>query len=348
MSACPDCRPSAHNEGRLWRRTLFVMSAKALLSLARWTQPSYVKLAATRGRAQLLTIPYSHYCELGKWSLSAANIPYDEQPFAPGMHVLPLLSLRLGGHDRHISHSSAVTAVPAADAIPSTSGTKSHRPHHATAVPACCMPDGRVLVDSWAIVSESAAALGLPPPDAKLQTLLDEQIGPLVRQALYDIIFRPVNRAAWDGLVTSEGGAAWSLAWRLGVGQRLTDSMVHLFRSADPDATALGRERLREALAALERDHLGPALLAAACDAGGGGHGGFMGGRRPGLSDVALAAICSPLAMPPLYAEGKYAEWFDLVLANDAEARAEVEHFRATPVGQHCLKVYEHARVDWP
>ena len=33
----------------------------ALLSLARWTQPNYARLASNRGRAQLLTIPYSHF-----------------------------------------------------------------------------------------------------------------------------------------------------------------------------------------------------------------------------------------------------------------------------------------------
>lgn len=310
---------------------------RALLSLARWTQPKFVDIAAARGRAQLLTIPYSHFCELGKWSLNAARVSFDEQPFAPGLHILPLLSLRLSGPTRHVSRSSAVTAVPAVDAASSSARAK---PHHATAVPACCLPDGRVLVDSWAIVGESSTALGLPPPDAKLQTLLDEQIGPLVRQALYEIIFRPVNRAAWDGLVTSEGGAAWALAWRLGVGRRVTDAMVQLFRSADPDATALGRERLHEALAQLEREHLGPSLVANECG------GEFMGGCKPGMSDLAIAAICAPLAMPPLYAEGKYAQWFDLVLAKDADARAEVEQFRATPVGRHCLKVYEAARLE--
>ena len=68
--------------------------------------------------------------------------------------------------------------------------------------------------------------------------------------------------------------------------------------------------------------------------------------RAAGLADIAIAAICSPLAMPPLYAKGKYAEWFEQVLAKDAAARAEVEAFRATPLGKHVLKVYAACRME--
>ena len=66
----------------------------SILRLARLTQPDYKALAKARGRAQLLTIPYSHYCEFGKWALQASGAAFDEQAFGPGGNVLPLLRLR--------------------------------------------------------------------------------------------------------------------------------------------------------------------------------------------------------------------------------------------------------------
>ena len=94
----------------------------ALLALARWTQPNFARMASTRGRAQVLAIPYSHFCELGSWSLDAASIPYDEHAFAPGQNVLPMLSLRVAGPTKFLARTSAVTAVAPIDATrPSSS-----------------------------------------------------------------------------------------------------------------------------------------------------------------------------------------------------------------------------------
>ena len=155
-----------------------------------------------------------------------------------------------------------------------------------------------------------------------------------IRRALYEVIFREVNRTTWNGLVTQDSGAAWSLAWRLGIGARMTKAMVHIFRTDDPRAVAQGRERLYEALASLEERHLGK------LDAG-----GFLCGAQPGLSDVAVAALCAPLALPPLFARGKYAQWFNMLHEKDVEMREEVEGFRRTVAGRHCLKVYEATRM---
>ena len=60
----------------------------ALVSIARWTQVDLKALAASTQRAQLLTIPYSHYCELARWSLEVAGIDYDEHGYSPGAHVV--------------------------------------------------------------------------------------------------------------------------------------------------------------------------------------------------------------------------------------------------------------------
>ena len=122
----------------------------------------------------------SQQCELGCWALDAAKISFDEHAFAPGQNVLPALSLRVAGKERHLSRTSAVTAVAKSDGDDSSSTQKPYKPHHATAVPACVLPDGRVLVDSWSIVQHSAATTGQPPPSVELQACLDQEVGPLV------------------------------------------------------------------------------------------------------------------------------------------------------------------------
>ena len=141
--------------------------------------------------------------------------------------------------------------------------------------------------------------------------------------------------------MTEEASAAWSLAWRMGVGSRLTDAMMKLFRTHDQQAVALGRERLYAALATLEREHLSALAAQAAA-----GQGGFLGGEHPGLSDIAVAAICAPMAMPTQFARGRFAKWFDMLLEKDADMKREVERFRETAAGSHCLKVYDACRVQ--
>ncbi|KAJ1455333.1 hypothetical protein M885DRAFT_617198 [Pelagophyceae sp. CCMP2097] len=41
-----------------------------------------------RPRGTLYTIPFSHYCELARWSLDAARIRYDEVKSLPGFHMV--------------------------------------------------------------------------------------------------------------------------------------------------------------------------------------------------------------------------------------------------------------------
>ena len=73
---------------------------------------------------------------------------------------------------------------------------------------------------------------------------------------------------------------------------------------------------------------------------------------RPGCGelrrDVRTAVLdggtttTAPLVLPANFASGKYASPFEQLLAQDAEMQAQVEAYRATPVGAHALKVYEH------
>ena len=79
-----------------------------MLRLAKLTQPNYRALARTSRQPQLLTIPYSHFCELGRWALDISGTKHVEHGFSPGAHVLPVLNLRLGTTERILARSSKV------------------------------------------------------------------------------------------------------------------------------------------------------------------------------------------------------------------------------------------------
>ena len=42
----------------------------------------------------LVTIPYSHYCELSRWALEHAGIEFVEMPYMPGYHAKVVGQLR--------------------------------------------------------------------------------------------------------------------------------------------------------------------------------------------------------------------------------------------------------------
>lgn len=259
----------------------------SIKNLARWTSRDLVRVAAEEQRPQLLTIPYSHYCESAAWALDRAGVDYVEHGFVPGEHVLPALHLRVGGAEKRLSASSRVDAAPRTRADLDGSSIRRRR-SNATAVPALCLPDGRVLADSWAI----AEAYSGPCVVDGFKELLDDSVGPsaagvhgergngtrssrertlvvcrLTRQLIYEVLFRRENAEVWDGLAGVGRGPGFRLSWRL-LSPRLTDSMRHLFRTEDAAAMALCRDRLGEAL-----DGVSAALDARS--------GPYLGGEEP-------------------------------------------------------------------
>ena len=303
--------------------------SQRLLSLARWTQRDLLRLAAQEQRPQLLTIPYSHYCELASWALDlggGGRSGYREHGFAPGEHVLPALRLRVAG-----ATPPVLAKTSRVDAMPRTReevGVARPRPRsNATAVPALALPDGRVLEDSWAIAE---AYLG-PFGDADFKALLDEDVGPLSRQWVYEVLFRRDNKNVWDALACHGRGRLFRAAWAFG-SPDLTDGMRRLFRADDAAAMALCRERLWAAVAAVDA-RLGER------------RGGYLGGDSPSVDDVAVAALLAPIASPKLYVRGDYAAVFAALLDQDADARSEVEAFRETAAGAHAMMMYARHRV---
>ena len=62
--------------------------------LLRIFQTNYKERAKKTGVPQIITIPYSHFNELAKWSWDIAGKKYEEHGFAVGGHILPVKSIR--------------------------------------------------------------------------------------------------------------------------------------------------------------------------------------------------------------------------------------------------------------
>ena len=72
---------------------------------------------------------------------------------------------------------------------------------------------------------------------------------------------------------------------------------------------------------------------------------GYVGGAStPGMGDLALASLAAPLVLPEAFCEGRFAKWFEMLLEQDAALRGEVDEWRQTSVGRHCLRLYARRR----
>lgn len=286
---------------------------KMIVRFAKCTQPDLAARARLTQRAQVVGIPYSNFCELGRWALSAAY-PYDEIERPPLAHILPTLALRFS-NGSHVSSSSRML------------GRGGGSP---TGVPVAVMPDGSVLVDSWDILDSCAARAGwskLGLTD-ELRRLLDHTLGPLARKASYASLLKPENKKLWDRLLTYEQSWAWRTAWHCGLGGMLAKRLI---KSMDLNDEGQMKEvyiqienGLRQAGSLLEEKGTP-----------------FFAGAHVGAADVAVAAILAPFILPKDYCEGKFNFIWNQLEDQDAEFRSRLIAWRATKIGRHVVKVYE-------
>ena len=200
---------------------------------------------------------------------------------------------------------------------------------------------------------------------------LDEELGVLARQLAYAAVFRPQNAGVWDDLCLHSAGVTFRTLYMLGGGAKLKDQMVALFRADDHSATAFALARLRAVVEKISMVWLrGGAYQYVDMEKGvvgdaGGGMGGaaravrartclplpdgvkgwtVAGGCEPGVADYAMASLAAVLILPEQYCAGQYTSYFNRLLAQDVEFRAQVEEFRGTAVGRHCAKMYREYR----
>ena len=70
--------PRAHRRRPRARRPRAHETMVSVKTVARWAAKDLAALAARERRPQLLTIPFSHYCENAAWALDRARVDYRE------------------------------------------------------------------------------------------------------------------------------------------------------------------------------------------------------------------------------------------------------------------------------
>ncbi|MGZ3428766.1 MAG: glutathione S-transferase family protein [Polyangia bacterium] len=120
----------------------------------------------------LITIPFSHYCEKGRWALDWCGVPYVERGFLPGLHLLH--TRRIGGR--------TVPALLRDDGSPLTDSTEILR-----------WADAQAPADKKLLPADGAARAAAD----QLEDELDEVLGPATRLWAYahGLRNRPLLRA---------------------------------------------------------------------------------------------------------------------------------------------------------
>jgi glutathione S-transferase len=276
---------------------------------------------ARREGPQLVTISYSHYNELSRWSLERGGVTFTEHGYAPGQHILPALSIRVPSSGaRHLSTSSSMT------------GSKPSP----TSLPALVLPDGTVLKDSW----EIAASTALAPIPPALQEVLDRELGVAARKLAYCILLKPQHAGRFAQMCTEGRHWGWRLLWHCGLGAGLRGELEKAFRPKD----AAG---LEACIAQLDALMAPTGVLAGALASARAAGQPFLGGAALGQADIALCAIAALLVLPEEYggASRPMAPHFAYLMAKDEQMRPLVERWRRTEVGAFVLDVYKQHRI---
>jgi len=295
--------------------------------LAKWTMPDLRKIARETNVAQLMTLGFSHYTELARWTLQAAGVAFEESAYAPIQHVLPALSVRVG--------KTRADNVPMTSQKVETVGEEaSSAKPSMTALPLLVLPDGRVLKDSWDVSNWAATTAGLQPAPASLVKILDEEVGPLARQLVYSYVLAKRNENIFEGMCTEGAHWFWRFMWFwCGIRGFAFSKMRGIFKPDDKTAVAECRTKLQAAVRRLDTEFVGKKA------------GKFLLGDKLSQADIALASIAAILVNPDDYALGRFKKHFQLLEKQDAALAEEMRVWRATPTGQYVQQVYATART---
>ena len=287
------------------------------LSQTFWDFPA---LARRTQRAQLVTISYSHFVEGARWCLDASGVAYDEAGYAPGQHILPVISVRVPKGGKPVFASSS-----------NVSGNKS-KPSP-TSVPVMVSPSGKVFEDSWAI-AESCTGLKQIDQGDSLKTMLDEELGPAVRSLAYCYLFKPAILPHFAKMCTEGRHWLFRLVWFCGFGSYLIKRMAGLFKTNDPatlqnciDQTQAALDKIAQLLATKKSKYLsGPEL---------------------GVADIFAASLIAVVVNPPEYG-GRDSSLVRHTAEQerlDPEYAAHIRKWREHPAGQYCLEIYKAHRM---
>ena len=305
-----------------------------LVTLAKWTMPDFRAVARDSNVPQLLTLGFSHYNELARWTLQAAGIAFDESAYAPVQHVLPALSVRVGKtKEDNVPMTTTKVEVVRKESAPGPEEPSTLKPSM-TALPLLVLPDGRVLKDSWDVSTWAATRAGLAPAPPALIKLLDEEVGPLSRQLVYSYVLAARNENVFEAMCTENTHWFWRFVWFwCGVKGVVLKRMRAIFK---PDAAAPVvdcRTKLQAVVRRLDAEFVVNKK------------GKYLLGDELSQADIALASMMAILVNPDEYALGRYKKYMQAFQAQDAALAEETRMWRATPTGQYAVHVYATART---
>ncbi len=256
----------------------------------------------------LVTIPYSHYCELGRWAMDHQGDEYVEIKYAPGTHAKYVGQLRKDRSNR--SESSFVGQE---------SGVHGGRRKYA--VPLLCLPGGTVLKDSWEILERACGA-----PAASWKTCIDQELGIAVRQLAYYHLLDPTTSHLISEMIRS-ASLYERVMWRF-IGDKVMDGMKQLMAVTTENAVQ-GEAQVLEILdtAGKDLERYGGALQEG---------GGF------GATEIAFCSIASIAVLPENWANGA-ASLPDYERVSPGY-RAFIDRCRATRAGEFIMDQYRERR----
>ncbi|MEE2788714.1 MAG: glutathione S-transferase N-terminal domain-containing protein [Myxococcota bacterium] len=260
-------------------------------------------------KPHLVTIPYSHYCEVSRWALEHAGIDFIEVQYIPGYHAKVVGQLRRDRADR--SKSSYVGQE---------SGVHGGRRKYA--VPLLCLPNGRILKDSWEILEHAVG-----PLDADVQTLLDQELGIAVRQLGYHYLLAPASRHLIKGMISS-ASLYERILWSF-IGDKVVHGMRQLL-AITPENAETSRQAVLRIFASMSE------LLneqAGTLDAS--GHFGPI--------DIAFCSLAAYCVMPENFGNGavKMPSMTDFT----DDFQAFIQQCRDTAVGKYIMASYVRRHV---
>lgn len=312
-----------------------------IVVLAKALTPNYLEIARQKQSIQMVTICFSHYCELAMWALEKGNKPVIEHDYVPGQHVFPAMRVRICNDNgkKNFSNTSRLIGVREQEVIEKAGGVdklseeerkkfrKRDASARATAVPVAVLPDGNVLLDSWSIAEYS----GLQPVPEDMKNLFDNELGPQARQAAYSIILKKSNISYFHKLCTLNRSWFIRLLWSLFLGNYILKLMIKMFSPYDQKTVLKCKDSLKTTFDKLDR------IVTER-------KGQFLLGDKLSLADIALASLAAPILLPPLYCGGKYNIAFQGIYDSDSEGKSEVDRFRSTVAGQYVMNLYANHR----
>ncbi|CAK9045493.1 2-mannosyltransferase-like 4 [Durusdinium trenchii] len=256
---------------------------------------------------ELYTIPFSHYCELARWSLQEAKVSFVEYPYLPGVHTF------FGPMERIRKRRSGGEST----------GKGQGTPLYLTS-------DGQILDDSWQILSLTGLT-GLPVSE-DMKALLNYQIGPQVRSIVYADLLRPEKDADFAAMGQGCPVSWWQRGlWSLGGFRRKVSSVMKQQMVGDEERQAKTLKDFEEAIEKVEAELSKP-------------DGCFQGAPNElTASALALAALFAPAVCPAEYTGGFVPE---IKPETFSEAHQErIRQWRQRPIGQFTLELYRRHRM---